>query len=108
MAKLNKNELDCRDTAPLMSVFFFLLFFTFQISTKLREQSYFRDESKVFFTRLAEQVEDFSVTLMDQISRKEEKSFKHDESNDMDTYASLLDRITESAIRFKQKKVLIV
>ena len=83
-------------------------FFTFQISTKLREQSYFRDESKVFFCRLAEQVEDFSVTLMDQISRKEEKSFKHDESNDMDTYASLLDRITESAIRFKQKKVLIV
>ena len=91
----------------LMSVsFFLLLFFTFQISTKLRELSYFRDESKVFLTRLAEQVEDFSVTLMDQISRKEGKSIKHDENNDMDTYASLLDSITESAIRFQQKKVL--
>ena len=64
-----------------------------------------RDESAVFFTTLAEQVEDFSVTLMDQINTKEEISIEHEEISDMDPYASLLDSITESAIRFSQKKV---
>ena len=81
-------------------------FFTFQISTKLRELSNYRDESKVFLTTLAEKVEDFSVALMDQISKEEQQSLK--ENRRSDTYASLLDTITESAIRFEQKKVLIV
>ena len=81
------------------------LLLSMQVSTKLRELSYYRDESAVFFTTLAEQVEDFSVTLMDQINTKEEISIGHEESSDMDPYASLLDSITESAIRFSQKKV---
>ena len=76
-----------------------------QVSSKLRHLSYYRDDNAVFFTTLAEQVEDFSVTLMDQINTKEEISIGHEESSDMDPYASLLDSITESAIRFSQKKV---
>ena len=76
-----------------------------QVSSKLRELSYYRDDNAVFFTTLAEQVEDFSVTLMDQINTKEEISIGHEESSDMDPYAYLLDSITESAIRFSQKKV---
>ena len=67
--------------------------------------SYNRDERAVFFTTLAEQVEDFSVTLLDQINTKEEISIGHEEISDMNSYASLLDSITESAIRFSQKKV---
>lgn len=62
-----------------------------------------RDENAVFLNTLAEQVEDFSVTLIDQVNKKEEISRKRD--MDMDTYASFLDDITESAIRFSQKKV---
>lgn len=62
-----------------------------------------RDENAVFLNTLAEQVEDFSVTLIDQVNKKEEISRKRDV--DMDTYASFLDDITESAIRFSQKKV---
>ena len=81
------------------------LLLSMQVSTKLRELSYYRDESAVFFTTLAEQVEDFSVTLMDQINTKEEISIGHEEISDMNSYASLLDSITESAIRFSQKKV---
>lgn len=42
---------------------------------------------------------------MDQISKEEQQSLK--ENRRSDTYASLLDSITESAIGFKQKKVLI-
>lgn len=57
-----------------------------------------RDENAVFLNTLAEQVEDFSVTLIDQVNKKEEISRKQDV--DMDTYASFLDDITESAIRF--------
>ncbi|CAH3147511.1 unnamed protein product, partial [Porites lobata] len=76
----------------------------FEVSSKLRELSYYRDDNAVFFTTLAEQVEDFSVTLMDQINTKEEISIGHEESSDMDPYAYLLDSITESAIRFSQKK----
>ena len=62
-----------------------------------------RDENAVFLNTLAEQVENFSVTLIDQVNNKEEISRKQDV--DMDTYASVLDDITESAIRFSQKKV---
>ena len=62
-----------------------------------------RDENAVFLNTLAEEVENFSVTLIDQVNRKEEISRKQDV--DMDTYASFLDDITESAIRFSQKKV---
>lgn len=62
-----------------------------------------RDENAVFLNTLAEQVEDFSVTLIDQVNNKEEISRKQDV--DMDTYASVLDDITESAISFSQKKV---
>jgi len=40
---------------------------------------------------------------MDQVNTKEEISIDHEKQN-MDTYASLLDEITESAIRFSQKK----
>ena len=81
------------------------LILSVQVSTKLRELSYNRDERAVFFTTLAEQVEDFSVTLLDQINTKEEISIGHEEISDMNSYASLLDSITESAIRFSQKKV---
>lgn len=80
------------------------MFWSKQVSTKLRELSLIRDESAVLLNALAEQVEDFSVTLMDQISTREELSIEH-EKQTMDTYASLLDEITESAIRFSQKKV---
>ena len=80
----------------------FLLLFM-QVSTKLRELSYYQEENTVFLATLAQQVEDFPVTLMDQINKKEE-IFKGDEEIS-DTYASLLDSITESAIRFSQKKV---
>ena len=76
-----------------------------QVSSKLREVSYYRDDNTVLFTTLAEQVEDFSVTLMDQINTKEKIAFEHEEISDMDPYASLLDSITESAICFSQKKV---
>ena len=62
-----------------------------------------REENAVFLNTLAEQGEDFSVTLIGQVNRKEEISRKQDV--DMDTYASFLDGITESAIRFSQKKV---
>ena len=81
------------------------LLLSVQVSTKLREPSYNRDERAVFFTTLAEQVEDFSVTLLDQINTKEEISIGHEEISDMNSYASLLDSITELAIRFSQKKV---
>lgn len=74
----------------------------FEISTKLKELALSRDENAVFLNTLAEQVEDFSVTLIDQVNKKEEISRKQDV--DMDTYASFLDDITESAIRFSQKK----
>lgn len=74
-----------------------------QISTKLKELALSREENAVFLNTLAEQVEDFSVTLIDQVNRKEEISRKQDV--DMDAYASFLDDITESAIRFSQKKV---
>ena len=81
------------------------LLLSVQVSTKLRDLSYNRDERAVFFTTLAKQVEDFSVTLLDQINTKEEISIGHEEISDMNSYASLLDSITESAIRFSQKKV---
>ena len=80
------------------------LLLSVQVSTKLRELSYNRDERAVF-TTLAEQVEDFSVTLLDQTNTKEEILIGHEEISDMNSYASLLDSITESAIRFSQKKV---
>ena len=80
------------------------MFWSKQVSTKLRELSLIRDESAVLLNALAEQVEDFSVTLIDQVNTKEELSIEHEKKN-MDTYASLLDEITESAIRFSQKKV---
>ncbi|CAH3147513.1 unnamed protein product, partial [Porites lobata] len=76
----------------------------FEVSTKLRELSYNRGQNAVFFTTLAEQVEDFSVTLLDQIYMKEKISIGHEEISDMDPCASLLDSITLSAIRFSQKK----
>ena len=76
-----------------------------QVSSKLRELSYYRDDNAVFFTTLAEQVEDFSVTLLNQIYMKEKISIGHEEISDMDPCASLLDSITLSAIRFSQKKV---
>ena len=62
-----------------------------------------RDENAVFLNTLAEEVEDFSVTMIDQVNKKEEISRKQDE--EMDTYASVLDDITGCAIRFSQKKV---
>ena len=62
-----------------------------------------RDENAVFLNTLAEQVEDFSVTLIDQVNNRDEISRKQDV--EMDTYASVLDDITESAISFSQKKV---
>lgn len=76
-----------------------------QVSTRLRELSSIRDESAVLLNALAEQVEDFSVTLIDQVNKKEELSID-DEKHD--TYASLLDEITEFAIRFSQKKVKVL
>ena len=69
------------------------LLLSVQVSTKLRELSYNRDERAVFFTTLAEQVEDFSVTPLDQINTKEEISIGHEEISDMNSYASLLDSI---------------
>ena len=76
-----------------------------QVSTRLRELSSIRDESAVLLNALAEQVEDFSVTLIDQVNKEEELSID-DEKHD--TYASLLDEITEFAIRFSQKKVKVL
>ncbi|KAJ7391691.1 hypothetical protein OS493_017388 [Desmophyllum pertusum] len=77
----------------------------FEVSTKLRELALSRDESAVRLNTLAEQVEDFSVTLMDQVNTTEEISIEHEDTeHNMDTYASLLDGITESAIQSSQKK----
>ena len=73
-----------------------------KVSTKLRELSLIRNESEAFLKELAQQVEDFSVTLMQQISTKEESSIDRE---NVDSYASLLDDITASAIRNSQKKV---
>ena len=88
----------------LMSDTLFLLL-SVQVSTKLRELSYNRGQNAAFFTTLAEQVEDFSVTLLDQIYMKEKISIGHEEISDMDPCASFLDSITLSAIRFSQKNV---
>lgn len=63
-----------------------------------------RDENAVFLNTLAEQVEDFSVTLIDQVKSKEEISIQRQDVY-MDTYASFFDDMIESAIRFSQKKV---
>lgn len=71
----------------------------------MKELSLIRDESEAFLNELAQQVEDFSVTLMQQISTKEESSIDHE---NIDNYGSLLDDITESAIRNSQKKVSCV
>ena len=68
----------------------------------MKQLSLIRDESEAFLNGLAQQVEDFSVTLMQQINAKEEVLIDHD---DIDSYASLLDDITASAIRNEQKKV---
>lgn len=73
----------------------------FEVSMKLREFSLIRDESEAFLNELAQKVEDFSVTLMQQINTKEESSIDYE---DLDNYASLLDDITSSAIRNSQKK----
>lgn len=73
----------------------------FEVSTKLQELSLIRDESEAFLNELAQQVEDFSVTLMQQINTKEESLIDHEV---FDSYASLLDDITASAIRNSQKK----
>ena len=73
-----------------------------KVSTKLRELSLIHNESEAFLKELAQQVEDFSVTLMQQISTKEESSIDRE---NVDSYASLLDDITASAIRNSQKKV---
>ena len=81
------------------------LFWLKQVSTELRKLSLIRDESTVLLNKLAEQVEDFSVALMDQVNTQEESSIESKKEN-TDTYASLLDEITESAIRFSQKKVI--
>lgn len=59
----------------------------------------------VLLNNLAEKVEDFSVTLMDQVNTEEEIKIDVQEKENMDTYACLLDSITESAIRHQQKKV---
>lgn len=59
----------------------------------------------VLLNNLAEKVEDFSVTLMDQVNTEEEIKIDVQEKENMDTYARLLDSITESAIRHEQKKV---
>ena len=68
----------------------------------MQELSLIRDESEAFLNELAQQVEDFSVTLMQQINTKEESLIDHE---DLDSYASLLDDVTASAIRNSQKKV---
>lgn len=81
------------------------LFWLKQVSTELRKLSLIRDESTVLLNKLAEQVEDFSVALMDQVNTQEESSIESKKEN-TDTYASLLDEITESAICFSQKKVI--
>lgn len=59
----------------------------------------------VLLNNLAEKVEDFSVTLIDQVNTEEEISIDIHEKENMDTYACLLDSITESAIGHEQKKV---
>ena len=68
----------------------------------MQQLSLIRDESEAFLNELAQQVEDFSVTLMQQINTKEESLIDYE---DLDSYASLLDDITSSAIRNSQKKV---
>lgn len=59
----------------------------------------------VLLNNLAEKVEDFSVTLMDQVNTEEEIKIDVHEKENMDTYACLPDSITESAIHHEQKKV---
>ena len=59
----------------------------------------------VLLNNLAGKVEDFSVTLMDQVNTEEEIKIDIQEKENMDTYACLLDGITESAIGHEQKKV---
>ena len=75
------------------------------MSAKLRELAKTRNENVVLLNNLAEKVEDFSVTLMDQVNTEEEIKIDVQEKENMDTYACLLDSITESAIRHEQKKV---
>lgn len=58
----------------------------------------------VLLNNLAGKVEDFSVTLMDQVNTEEEIKIDIQEKENMDTYACLLDGITESAIGHEQKK----
>nr|XP_058970450.1 short transient receptor potential channel 4-like isoform X1 [Pocillopora verrucosa] len=76
----------------------------FEVSAKLRELAKTRNENVVLLNNLAEKVEDFSVTLMDQVNTEEEIKIDVQEKENMDTYACLLDSITESAIRHEQKK----
>ena len=68
----------------------------------MQQLSLIRDESEAFLNELAQQVEDFSVTLMHQINTREESLMDHE---NIDSYGSLLDDITASAIRNSQKKV---
>ncbi|XP_068701937.1 short transient receptor potential channel 5-like isoform X1 [Montipora foliosa] len=85
------NLCDCRN--PITTAF--------EVSTKLKQLALIRDESEAFLNELAQQVEDFSVTLMQQIETKEESSIDHES---IDNYGALLDEITASAIRNSQKK----
>ncbi|XP_068725075.1 short transient receptor potential channel 5-like [Montipora capricornis] len=85
------NLCDCRN--PITTAF--------EVSTKLKQLALIRDESEAFLNELAQQVEDFSVTLMQQIKTKEESSIDHES---IDNYGALLDDITASAIRNSRKK----
>ena len=61
-------------------------------------------ENTTLLNRLADQTEDFSVQLVDQISANEELVIR-DEPDEADRYASLLTPMTDDAIKYSQKKV---
>ena len=75
-----------------------------KVNCALRRLAEGYTENTTLLNSLADQTEDFSVQLVDQISANEELVIR-DEPDEADRYASLLTPMTDDAIKYSQKKV---
>ncbi|CAH3167147.1 unnamed protein product [Porites lobata] len=90
-----ENLCSCRDPVNM----------AFQVNCALRRLAEGYTENTTLLNRLADQTEDFSVQLVDQISANEELVIR-DEPDEADRYASLLTPMTDDAIKYSQKKFI--
>ena len=75
-----------------------------KVNSKLKKIADTWTENTELLKKLADQIEDFAVQLIDQVTAKEELAIR-DLPGQIGGYASLLGEMTDQAIYHSQKKV---